>query len=795
MSATRTVPIHRISLIAVVVLLVTGLTAPARAVPTLEDVYGTSYGMATAGNGRLTIMIGQGGELITFRWPTATYYDQMHFRTDPGPDGRDEAYFGAAPNEGSFAGLYLQTDDGEFLTWFRDPEWTQSILYAASDNDIIRTVYRHESLGIEVVETTLVHPDMDVVGRRYTFDFSNAVAVVSAKLIHYANFAPHQKKLPFYPTEDYQNDSEHGFLTVYDQGANRFLSFTPDGENRGLRDSLLGSNPSAAEVGDFLDSVHDNFPSGIFLAVGSDAPPEGWQVGVDAEDNPDGASEDAWKDSQDGELSASLAAIDHENQAFSVVLDIHDPQPVRVYIACGHSATKAFATLESARSTAWSDQVSAAQTRWDNYLAGKRLPVSDDPQIQSFAQRTLIAIGVGTDADTKAIVASVSVQPPYHLDWPRDGSFFNYALDVAGFRDTVTQRNYFYQQRQRTSPGQDNSPIDPQGPVGSWAMNYFSDGVPGGPINWEIDQTGLILWTWWNHAQFLYRDDPQKASDYLWRLKDSVILAADLLTNCKDEATNLQCLANEDDNFTPSISIHGASTTWLGLGSAIGIAQAMGLDESIWKRWEDRRAELHAAILDNLFGDEILNDWSMWPARVFERDDPRWETQIENHLDRLEKRLIRREVDVLAYDAKATLALAYVLRDPSDPRRDRLWKVIEVLAKDLPTPTQHIGEAYGPEPDGSWTNYVSIPHLWEATLVYLSIMAFESPEILDLPEDFVLPPQSQGGNGGGSGCEIGGTGAQRSRADFWILLILAVLWTRYRTASRLNCDNAGPESW
>ena len=206
--------IHRIFLIT---LLLMGVSAPAYSAPNIANPYGWSYGMATAGNGRLSAMIGWRGELITLRWPTATHYDQMHFRTTTEASGRETPYFGARPNEASFAGLWIETTSGGEMSWFRDAPWTATISYESAETDIIRTEYIHEGLGIRVVEYTLIAPNLDVLARRYEIDLSGASDVTGAKLIYYANFAPHQVKTAFFPTEDYSKDGEHGFATVYDE--------------------------------------------------------------------------------------------------------------------------------------------------------------------------------------------------------------------------------------------------------------------------------------------------------------------------------------------------------------------------------------------------------------------------------------------------------------------------------------------------------------------------------------------------------------------------------------------------
>ena len=123
------------------------------------------------------------------------------------------------------------------------------------------------------------------------------------------------------------------------------------------------------------------------------------------------------------------------------------------------------------------------------------------------ARRALINLRVGTDAATGAIVASISRQPPYYLDWPRDGTFFNVALDVSGQTALAERRADLYVawqrapacRRRRSSTSRRR--VDPDTgaastyPADGWEMNYYPDGMVGGPIRFEIDNAALALWT------------------------------------------------------------------------------------------------------------------------------------------------------------------------------------------------------------------------------------------------------------------------------------------------------------
>src|SRR5205823_6087993 len=111
--------------------------------------------------------------------------------------------------------------------------------------------------------------------------------------------------------------------------------------------------------------------------------------------------------------------------------------------------------LEEARRRGGDDLRAAEREASAALIAGARLPATDDADRLRLAKRALLSIAVGRDRSSGAIVASISSQPPYNLDWPRDGSFIDYALDVAGLSDWVTQHRAFYTRVQRKSDGDD----------------------------------------------------------------------------------------------------------------------------------------------------------------------------------------------------------------------------------------------------------------------------------------------------------------------------------------------------
>jgi hypothetical protein len=315
----------------------------------------------------------------------------------------------------------------------------------------------------------------------------------------------------------------------------------------------------------------------------------------------------------------------------------------------------------------------------------------------ALARRALVTLVTNYDPDTATVVASIATQSPYGEDWPRDGAFFNHALDLIGLGDWVTAHNRFYVDvQQRADRPRPDAPLVPPG---NWAMNYYADGVVGGPIPWEIDETAYAVWTFWDH----HRAGGDIAA--LRATYPALRLAADFLALCRDPVTGLQCVAHEDDNPVPSQTVIGAGPVWLALDAVI--------EERLWDGGSYGG------------GDPVI----AWPVCLHPYDHPR----MQSHLEALWQRIVP-TFDAPdgpriagAYETKGLVALAKAWRH--DPERlARVRRGLAWVAREWATPGTHVmGEVWKVE-GGDVVGAVSQPHAWEQVLFYLgAIEAFPPP--------------------------------------------------------------------
>jgi uncharacterized protein (TIGR03382 family) len=519
-------------------------------------------------------------------------------------------------------------------------------------------------------------------------------------------------KHPGFPTQDWCQEEEN-----VDQA-----SYVP-----GL-DAIVHTKSGVDE------STH--LPSSVALALAFAGPSQAHQVGGDATEatSPDaalpGPTQDAYDDAADGTLSGNGSYTGQTTGALARDLDLSRGAASEVVlVAAGPDSSGAGASLGRARSTPF-ERLAGAKEAWiAGLLAQAPWPATDDGAVSALARRALVTLVTDYDPRSGAIVASIATQSPYGEDWLRDGSFFNHALDLIGLGDWVRQRGELYASLQQRA-----DQFHPDAfavPFGNWAMNYYADGIVGGPIPWEIDETGYALWTLWDH----FRAGGDGA--YLRRVYPAVRAGADFLVSCRDPTSGLQCPASEDDHPNPTQSIVGAGPVWLGLTSAAKAADALGQAADA-ARWRARAADLGAAIDAHLFanggyggGDPVI----AWPVCFRPYTDPQMTSNFEAAWNGVAPSFAEPAAGKRlhgAYENKALVALAKAWKgDPA--RMARVRRGLAWIAGQAATPDTHtMGEVWL-ERNGRIEAAVSQPHVWEQVLFYLaSLEAWPPAPVADV---------------------------------------------------------------
>jgi len=715
-----------------------------------ESIDGPSNYSTTLSNGHLGVGISPWADLTLLRWPGLSYSDQLRYFTAqrpmfsrkdvapvrmnkdaPSPDWRRYGHpIEPYPELGSRGAVQLQ--DGS-VVFIGDPSWTTSRGYQPLDSTVLVTHLQRP--GLEVAVSDWVDPDHDLLIRKFE------LGPGATQFFYHATFAPWMS-VPSRYTEVDPKDA--GFAAVYCPADQLIVHFKPrQGDPGALRGA---ADPSRAFTPARLDQLYPS--GGVFIAWGLLEPNSAWQVGADragrkmAEGAPQGGHAAIAK----GTLPKNSLFIGPVDAALSREIG-GSAQTVTVLIAAADSAEKAAAMVKAARSEGLSALQARATAAWQKASARILLPAAADPVSRRVGRRSVLNLIQGQDAKTGAIMASISRQPHYHFDWPRDGAFFDLTLDMAGFPELVTKHHEFYVRTQLQgkvafSPAFIvNYRTGLYRPEGHWMSNMAADGsrgsMPAIMTPWEIDETGLTLWNFWRHERYLSGADKEA---YIKMVRPALEKAADACVRYVNVKHGWMKEALEDDNFPPSATLHGASSVLVGLAAAVDAGPRWGIDPKKVETWRKAAVALREGMLGRVKQDQVIQDagyrglqWTLWPAPLFTDFSV---PDAKRMLDRLaEDTRIKadKETPGFAYLGENIFCLALAARELPE-YRPLLEKALKVLTREVAFPgTDCFGEV------NLWGDFAgtgekvgqartSIPHLWNGATAYLSVMALYEPE-------------------------------------------------------------------
>jgi len=645
------------------------------------EIYGPTDINAVTGNRRLTVAENAGGTLTVMRWPSPSYDNLLRYRTlSPALDR-----LGVDPNEGSLLGLIV----GGRVRWLRDLTATQQHLDGSSD--AVETRYHAPDLDARVID--VVDPARDALVRRVDVQPPGAASAV----VGFAHFDPTLVHFPDFPTYDWCQQDEIVSSASYDP----------------VSDAVVTGAP------------------GVAIASGFARTTSGHQVGQDAYwtgSHTTTVPEDAYDTFTEGHpIGSSTAPGPQVDFAMETALDAGGG--ATLIVAAGPDAVSAAATLETQRTISVDAVLAVKRAQLAAWLAPCPLPAGGGPAVADLARRAYISAWQASDL-RGPIVASIATQSPYGEDWVRDTSFIDHLLDLCGHHAAVAASARFLadvQVRAGRPPPLGTSPLVPPG---NWAMNYYADGTVGGPIPWEIDETGFGVWTLVDHWAL------SGDRGYLEDVYPAVAAGADFLTGAgRDPSTGLAFPAIEDDNVFPTNppTMHASGPVLLALRSAAAAATALGRADDA-TRWSGRATEVLTAIDQRYhagpgglawtadYGD---GGWALWPVEVEPQTSPRMRAQADAAAASVAPSFLApvgpRKGG--SYEAKALLGLALHDQAVGDAtglegvRRGLQW----IATVQATAGTHLLGESWVVR-GGRVTTIVSQPHVWEMTLFTLAAL-------------------------------------------------------------------------
>ncbi len=708
-----------------------------------ESMSGASNYATALGNGRLFVEISPWAELAVFRWPNPTYADHLRYFTfengitlaegkpvrlgDDAPS-KDWARYGRPVEPchglGSSAGAVLP---GGEVAWSHDPAWKSSRSFEPEDSTILRTTLQGDNVEITVED--FLHPELDLMVRDYTVKGAR-------KFLYHGSFAP----LLISSAHAVESDpKEAGYATAYLADSDAVVHFKP--RRKGL------SMPELTEDNLSADSIDRAFPEGgVFVAWKILQGSQGHQAGPDACEDEKGVS-GPLRDSRDGQLSGNDLYIGKGDAALSRTID---PIAGRVSVAVSVSRTAkgAVALLQKAKSQGPDSLHEQSRQHWQETSASIYLPQGPGEVTEQVCRRSVLNLIQGQGDEHGSVVASVSRQPHYHFDWPRDGAFFDLTLDMAGFPGRVDRHHEYYRKTQYRDKldfafiKTFNFELPFYRPRGHWPPNMAADGTAGSipkVLQFEIDETALMVWDFWRHERVLAGT---KADEYRRRMKKTMGLAADATFDYVDFKQAWTKPAVEDDNFPPDATLHGVAAVLTGMAAACDAGPRWGFSEERTEKWCRAARVLKKGVRERIGKDSIRErtgwrglSWSLWPAPVFDDFNAPAARSIKAELARRIREKVDKQTPGFAYLGEEIFSLALADREQGE-YTGLLKEALKFLTSEVPFPgTNCYGEVtLWIEMDGEKLSQqrTSIPHIWNGVTVYLAAMAVYEPEAFDI---------------------------------------------------------------
>ena len=721
-----------------------------------ETIGGGTNSVAALGNGRLTIGVSPWSELVYFRWPTLSRYDHLRYVTVArgllsGLSVRDMRHGKDAPCEdwkkygrpleryrglGAKAGFYSSRHG---ILWADDPVWTSSRRYDPEGSQFLVTDLRCNRSGAGPPATfrikQWVMPDSDLLIQQCRVEAEDMES-----LFFHATFAPSLRIESGISNPD---SRKAGFASVFCPGEELLLWFHPEVRSA-RRLSSVRHEPFSPALLDFA------YPEGgVFIALGSTEAVDQFQVGADqagrrkSSKAPPGAREDA----ADGSLQGNPFYRGPVDAGIRINLKESGPSPT-LLIAVAGSASGAAGLITRTREAGIEQAEERAGRLWEPVAKRIFLPRECTAHEERVARRSILNLLAGRDPGTGALVASPSRQPRYCYDWPRDGAFFDMALDLAGFPEMVDAHLSFYRRTQRRSAlafsptwlASLRFPL--YRPRGHWFSNMHTDGSPGFfkliPI--EIDETSLLVWDLWRHERYV----PEEGKDtYRKTYEEMLRLAVRAILRFVDLKRGWTKKVMEDDDHVAKATLHGASAVLAGLASAVDLAERWSIDGTTVAAWRKAARVLRKGMLERIQDPGILRAagwrglwWCLFPAPLFEDSSQPGFREILQRLAEEMERKIRRESGGIGYLGEQLFVFALSTRNLPE-YRDLKERGIRVLTVDAPVEgTDSFGEVglwkRTEDPEGCFIqNRTAIPHLWSGITVYLSVLAMCRPELIE----------------------------------------------------------------
>jgi hypothetical protein len=589
--------------LAAICALISIISGPDQGCSVIDSWFGPADVRSLTGNGALTVGVNPCGRVSLCRWPGPGYSNRVSFRTR----SVDLPMLGVDPWHGLMWGLSFQ----DKTWWISGDPWKTVQRYLGDNSTAIETVATLSDPPVTATQTLFVHPARDLLVARLTLRGFHGPPL----LFWFANFSPGTRLIPEWPVGDWAFDWRNDFAVFTPDSGTTICHFRP--RNSGAREWAEAERLAAGRASIAEWSL---FGEGVWISYTTPNRIAGFQCGTD----PDASS--AFRQAEAGQLTGQTAAVGQCNSALAILPDADaDGYAATVLVAFGRDWADTQQTLTYAADRTYAALLEETHAHWGRWLAPAFLPNSDDPRLSAACKRDLLVLAQCMDRNTGAIVRSPVAHPPLALDWPRHGAWIMLALDMAGYHDLAETHTLFYCDAVRKEARRGK-------PLGSLPAALYPDRTEAVPhLVMEADSVAWMLGAFWRHATLL---DVAKRRHYLDAIWDATRLAADFLVNWTDGRNR-----EPQFSFDPRLCRDAQSpdlllTTYMGVDSALRIAEASGKNSP--DAWAQRKRDLEALIRFHCVdtnaqwtSDAML---SYWHEEFGETKLPAWDAPLERRL-------------------------------------------------------------------------------------------------------------------------------------------------------------------
>jgi len=570
-----------------------------------ESRFGRGAVTLVSGNGGLTAGVDTLGRIVSCRWPSPGYHDQLEYRTRLTPESKK--------NAPPWHGLTWAVAVDGTVFWLGDAPWepVEQVYGSAMGTDIV-TRSRLPALGIEAEQRLFVHGKQDLLVARLLLRGVDA----PVRVFWLANMAPCTRLIPELPVADWALDDLNDFACYAEKDGQRVYHFRPESpqaEDWERAQELVARDAGSEEWARFSDS--DTGGRAVWAGYAAQEPVLSFECSNTADED------SAWAQIEAGRLEGKLGATGRCQSAIEIrPKAVEEWVLVDVFLAFASVPEQVDDTLDYAMDAGFTRLHEETRTHWHEWLkqGGHHLPGTDEDRVRL---RSLLTIAQARDRRTGAVLRSPVTQPPLALVYPRHSPWSSLALDMAGYSDWAGQHLLFQLKavRQRAERGQ---------PRGSMPAALYADGRAAAPhLLLDLEGAAWLLTALNRHVSEL---DTTARRDFILPVLASVEAVLDFLSEWRHGPEGAPFDSFQITKLRDGASERTLLTVFMGLSSGIDLLDSLG--RAPLPLWSDRLEELRSFLLSRRLNQEAPWDLSFglpyWLRGVLPETDPAWQAEV-----------------------------------------------------------------------------------------------------------------------------------------------------------------------